>query len=377
MTTQTYPVNNIGRELIPFRIRNQSGHRGQLYIHLVGTTKPKSSENNCYYLIDLQGNVALCKPTGGRETSYSMKISDDVTLQLPRLSGMRIYFSFDNPLHVVVGDNGIPSSPAGWAKGSDYDTLFDWIELTWEQNSTDTTLGANATQVDMFGLPVSIELSGNEAEGKPVTVNGGFTRDSVRDKILADLKGVPGPWSKLIVTNPTTGFDLRALSPYHGMELDLFPRDELQDYIDKVWDHYKTNALTASAEGVTFVGHVDKNDVLVFTAPGDEIRFAKPSSFIVYTSGPMPAVPSGKAGVIQTCLQAAFLRSTLLTSPKLPECDSSLYYKSAPINHYAKIIHSYATDNGAYAFGFDDVCSKSSFIIVHNPVSAGVTLRGF
>lgn len=379
MATPAYPVNNIGREILPFRIVNQSSHAGQLYVYLSGTTNPASPEHNWFSLVDFRGNIAPCLPTGGTDTSYSLPIiGSETTLMLPRLSAMRMYFSFDMPLHVVVGGNGIPSSPAGWIPNSDYLTMFDWIELTWEKNADDTTLGGNTTQVDMFGMPFSLHMSGYDPAGEAITVAGGFGKDGVRGQILADLKAAPAPWNQLVVSDPA-GADLRALSPYHGMEMGLFPKDQLQEYIDKVWAHYRTNTLTATAEGMTFQGRVNASDVLVFTptTPGPSISFPKPDSFTVYTSGPLPTVAGAKPGVLMASLQAAFMRSTLLTSTRLPECDTSLYYKTAPVNRYAQIMHRHGRGGGAYAFGFDDVCGGSSFLIVHNPVSAGVTLLGF
>jgi hypothetical protein len=220
--------------------------------------------------------------------------------------------------------------------------------------------------------------NGSDALGNPLTEQGGFSAGGLRVKILATIKGAPGPWNNLALADPATGFELRAISPYHGMETNLFPRNQLQSYIDLVWETYTTQTLMASAENVTFAGKV-VDGVFVFTpvTGGPKITFPKPDSFTVYTSGPVPDQAGGKPGVIQAAFQAAFMRSTLLVSNLLPDCDANVYYQSPPVNYYARIFHQFATNSGAYAFGFDDVCSKSSFIIVHNPVSAGITLLGF
>ena len=376
-TDYDYPKNNIGRELIPLKITNQT-NRENLYFYLVGTTEPLDQANHCYYLSNFNGDVTLCTKSDG-ETSYSMPLTETETVvQLPRLSAVRIYFSFDSKLNVVVGDNGIPSSPAGWAKDSNFHTLFDWIEATWEVNATDMTLGGNTTQVDMFGLPMAFSLTGFNADKQPVTVTGGFNHGGLRNKIFDALKQTPAPWNKLVISDAAKGEDYRAISPYHGMELDeLFPRNQLDDYIKRVWEKYTTETLTASAEGVTFTGQVSGDDLVFKSDTGETITFPKPNSFMVYTSGPLPTEPGAKAGVIQAALQASFLRSTLLVSSNLPDCNSADYYRDEPVNQYAKTFHQFGTDGGAYAFGFDDVCSKSSFIIVHNPRSAEITLLEF
>jgi hypothetical protein len=372
-----YPKNNIGREILPLKITNQTG-QGNLYFYLVGTTDPDHPDHQWYYLSDFQGNVTLCTPTSGA-VSYCMKLGDQQTIQLPRLSAVRGYFSFDSPLQVIVGANGIPSSPAGWVKDMNFGTIFDWVELTWEVNKTDMTLGGNTTQVDMFGLPFELELVGYDADGKPLTVQGGFSKAGVRKGILDAIQASPAPWNGLVIPGTAGGPTLRAIAPYHGMEdLKVFPRNQLDAYITQVWQKYETETLTASVEGKTYLGKVSGgNFVFTPSGGGTAITFPEPDSFMVYTSGPLPTATSTEAGVIMAALQAGFLRSTLTRSTQLPACDSSQYYLDEPVNLYAKIMHQFGTDGGAYAFGFDDVCSKSSFVIVHNPVSGGVTLLGW
>ncbi|KAF0250572.1 MAG: sugar hydrolase [bacterium] len=379
MTTvnHDYPKNNIGREIIPMKIINQT-KRENLYFYVVGTTDPKNPANHCYFLSDFNGNVTLCTLVKG-ETSYSLCLTEaETTIQLPRLSGMRIYFSFDKKLNVLVQENGIPSAPAGWVQGSNFQTLFDWAEFTWEVNATDMTLGGNVTQVDMFGLPFAFSLTGFDPNGQPVTLVGGFSSGGLRHKIFNALKQAPAPWNNLVVSNAATGEDYRAISPYHGMEFDqLFPYDQLDNYINQVWEKYTTETLTATAENAIFTGQVSEGN-LVFTSSTDRtITFPKPNSFMVYTSGPMPTVDSKKAGVIQAALQAAFMRSTLLLSSSLPDCNVADFYQGEPVNLYAKTLHEFSMDGKAYGFGFDDVCSESSTVIVHNPLSAQITLLEF
>lgn len=378
VTKFDYPRNNIERELIPLKIINQT-KRANLFVYLVGTTMPLHPEHHWYYLSDFQGNVSPCIAVNG-ETSYSLPLTEvETTIQMPRLSAVRIYFSFDNKLNVSVGSNGIPSAPAGWVPDSNFNTLFDWLETTWEVNATDMTLGGNTTQVDMFGLPFALSLTGFDANGQPVTVNGGFGEGGLRNKIFQQLKASPAPWNKLVISDAQSGLDHRVMSPYHGMEFkQLFPNDQLDDYITEVWAKYSTETLTAQAEGVAFIGRVNRDGNLVFNdGQGASISFPKPSSFTVYTSGPLPTAAGAKAGVIQAALQAAFMRSTLLRSAHLPDCTAANYYRDEPVNHYAKTFHQYAAEGGAYAFGFDDVCSRSSFVIVHNPRSAQITLLEF
>jgi len=379
-TNHEYPKNNIGRELIPLKIVNQT-KRENLFFYLVGTTEPKNQANHCYYLSNINGDVTFCTPTNGEETSYSLPLTGaETVIQLPRLSAVRIYFSFDKKLNLVVGENGIPMSPAGWLQDSNFQTLFDWVEATWEVNETDMTLGGNTTQVDMLGLPFGLSLTGFDADKQPQTLTTGFVRGGARNQIMKALKQASAPWNKLVISDEATGADYRVLSPYHGMELDLFPRNQLDDYIDQVWEKYTTEKLTVSAEDVPFSGQVKEGNLVFTDGAGNTITFPKPTSFMVYTSGPVftpdTKVP-GKAGVIQTTLQAGFLRSTMLLSSTLPDCTVTDFYREKPVNQYAKTIHQFAPDGGAYAFGFDDVCARKSQITVHNPRSAEITLFEF
>jgi hypothetical protein len=387
-TLPIYPKNNIGREIIPFQILNQTG-RNDVFFYVVGTTEPKTPNFNWFHLSDFHGNVTRC--VVGNQQTYSMPLlQGDQTIQLPRLSAIRVYFSFGKKLFLDVGAvNGVPTSPAGWLPDTNFHTLFDWMELTWEKNLNDDgtfhdfTLGGNTTQVDMFGLPMSLGLSGFDAVGNRIRVSGGFRVSGVRNQILDTIADAPEPWQDLIISDPATKFALRAVSPYHGMELNVFPRSQLDSYINAVWEHYETNPLLApGVVGVDYVGTVAEsgpnNGKLVFKSNGQpDIVFNKPTSFVVYTSGPVPQVREAKSNRIGALLQAAFLRSTLLTHNTLPFCDSNSFYQAAPVNLYAKTFHHFANHAGAYAFGFDDICDKSSFIIVHNPLSLGITLVAF
>lgn len=380
MSQPSYPKNNIGRELIPVTITNQTG-RQKLYIDVRGTTDADNPEHKWYHLSNVDGTVELCTPSS--KTSYSIEINSDTqTIQLPRLASLRLYFSFDNPLYFVVGENGIPNSPNGTNDGWDYHTLYDFIEMTWvidpeiktiEQNS----LGGNTSQVDFFGFPMCLSLTGDDGSGKPVTMQSGFSTGGLRDKIFKDLLSMPDPWNKLVVSD--SDFNYRALCPYHGMEADVFPRTQLDKYIDEVWKHYAVDTLTCSVEGVIYQGIVN-NDILTFKpvqGDADPVKFKKPSTWDVYLNGPNPDIPTKPANAIMAMLQAGFLRSTLMVSSSLPDCDTTKFYQNEPINLYAKTIHKYGTDGKAYAFGFDDVCSQSSVSILYNPTSARITLLEF
>ena len=66
------------------------------------------------------------------------------------------------------------------------------------------------------------------------------------------IKDPSEPWSNLILPDlnrPFLGIPLRIFSPYHGMELNLFPKNQLETYIDKVWTYYTKKNLRVSVSG--------------------------------------------------------------------------------------------------------------------------------
>jgi Beta-1,3-glucanase len=305
--------------------------------------------------------------------------SSEASIKLPRLSAGRLYFSA-TPFFVGVGSNGVPIPGPGWVRDSgNYRTLFDWIELTWEP---DMVLGVNTTQVDMFAIPFLIQLKGNDDTNKAVTRYGGFFTEQpqkfmIRQKIMTDIHDSKTVFSKLVIGD--SGLPDRVISPYNGMHIGSFPENQLEDYIDQVWNEYTKNSLNArNVNGTDFMGRVNNktNDLVFHAKDGETISFKKPSSFEVYTSGPLANEKGQHADRLRACLQASFLRSTLLKSADLPEYNPNLYYNNPPVNMYAKVLHSAAASGGAYAFGFDDVCDKSSFVSVHNPTELSIYLLG-
>jgi hypothetical protein len=216
--------NNLGQEIIPLTIINQTS-QSNLYLCLMGTTNPNTPEHNWYYLSDFNGNVTQCSPTDS--TNYCLQIQANQSMQLPQLSGIRLYFSFGKPLAITVGSNGIPNSPVGWVKDANFETLFDWIEVTWSVNSpTDMMMSLNTDQIDMFGFPITFSLQGFDPSGNALTQQGGFSAGVSRQKTISAFKTAPSPWNNLVITEG--GMDLRVISPEHGMEdqMGLFPKNQ-------------------------------------------------------------------------------------------------------------------------------------------------------
>ena len=301
-----YATNNIGLPVIPLRLTNLAGAGRALYVSIIGTTQPANPAGNWFFVSDAHGNVTRCTPSSA---AVSLSIQGPTgngaaALHFPYLSAVRIYVSLDRPLLVTVDASGSPSAPAGWVPTDpNFSTLFDWAELTWDGPVGNTTLGGNTTQVDMFGLPLKLELDGFDAHGNALSLAAGFGAASAYANILRALAFAPAPWSSLVLKN-AGGTAIRAISPYHGIELGMFPSQFLDGYIAKVFNRYRTATLSTTAQGIAYGGQVSEGN-FVFTPAGGgtAVTFAQPSTYETFTSGPLPTVASAAGGVIGAALR--------------------------------------------------------------------------
>lgn len=406
--------NNRGLETIPFPIVNQSGLDANLYVWIQGII-PDKTPTEYVYVNDLKGNVADV-PKNSAKTTLSMLLpGKDATIALPRLVSLRIYLSFGEQLFTNTLADGNPTSPSAWSpddplQGGNYPKLWDYFELTWPRdNPTTTSLGANLTQLDFFGLALQLDNYGYKPDLKtPEHLTSGF-EGNARSAILKAIKGLPEPWSKLVLPdlNPAfPGIPLRIFCPYHGMELHLFPENQLEAYIDRVWSYYASNKLLVRVSGGDYTGlvHGDgpNKGLFVFEPPTGSglkpvmIRNPNTNRRVGFVSGSKdtyecqiqldvvgPEPLSADASDIARDLAAGFLRSTLgqgvvngVNLDVLPLCDQTgQYYKHEPINMYAAILHEHAILRKAYAFGYDDLCEQSSVGITKNPTKLVLTVH--
>jgi Beta-1,3-glucanase len=418
-STMSSNQNNRGLETIPFQIVDQSGLNSPLYIWIQGII-PDKEPTEYVYVNDLEGNLADI-PKSSAKTSLSILLpAKDKTIALPRLVSLRVYLSFSEELFTTTTADGIPDSPSGWLpdnpiQGGNYKILFDFFELTWTRDDlTTTSFGANLSQLDFFGLPLQLDNYGYKPDLKTEEhLKTGF-EGNARSKIFKAfkdlrIKDLSEPWSNLVLPdlNPAfPGIPLRIFSPYHGMELNLFPTNQLETYIDRVWTYYTKKNLRVTVNGREYTGFVHSDgpnkDLFVFEPPtGSGLPPAKimnpnKNSRVDFISGSKDAyecqiqvdvVPpeplSRDASEIARDFGAGFMRSTLgvgvvngVDLDTLPACDQvGQFYKHEPINMYAAILHENAILQNAYAFGYDDVCEQSSVGITKNPTKLVLTVH--
>jgi hypothetical protein len=339
----------------------------------------------------------------------------ETAVVLPRLIALRVYLSFGGELFTTVTADGIPVSPSGWSpgdpvQGGNYTKLWDFFEVTWTRdNATTTSLGANLTQLDFFGLSLQLDNYGYKPDlTTPEHLQSGFGADA-RSTIVDRFKALGEPWSSLVLSdlNPDfPGVPLRVFCPYHGMELGLFPTDQLAEYIDRVWAYYETKSLRVTVSGGEYTGRVQidgPDEGLFVFAPPDgsslesvKIRNPNTNTRTGFISGSKdvyecqvqldlvaPESPSSDATDIARDLGAGFLRSTLAVEvvgdvdlDVLPACDLfEQFHQHEPIDSYAAVMHENAIEQKAYAFGYDDVCDRSSVGITKNPTELVLTVH--
>ncbi len=343
------------------------------------------------------------------------------TFPMPLAIAARMYISLGTKFKTQMNPDLSWVAANGWGNASDpnYNTLWDNFEFDYaiSPDSHQPGMGINATQVDMFSLPLAFTLTGPTTgtqtagfkAGARTAIMNGLSADSTFRTLLA-----PGPATGTTVT------PLRAISINQGVtntndnipNVPHFSNATFYDaYIASVWNFYKTHTLTAytSAFG-TYSGNVNAANQLVFTQPNKpDIAFPLPSTNdAVIGNGnlktpcnqwpPPPPLNVAPNPLFLACteigsmLSAGFNRTNLLVDQMMtrdygghPCPNPSEYYQNSPTNLYSQLMHanSYAQLpsaplGAAYGFGFDDNCNQSSVLIDNkNPNSMTITVQSF
>lgn len=363
---------------IPVTITNQTGYKGPIYVTAYGSDN--DAQPNTWYSIAQDGSTTKFPSSVKQPKNFGFSFSGAGTsFKIPMMQAARIYFSFCSPLNLTVA-KGTPATPDATTPGNrDFNIPFDFVEYTWVPVQTpknNTQMWVDTTQVDAFGFPIRMTLSG-KPYGKATQLIGGFDSASAGPNIVAALKSAGSPWSNLMVRNGK--WPIRVVSPVHAMAQSSrapyhFPSNYWDSYISTVFNTYSRTSFTIDTGSTTYTGTVKNSQMVLTPDNGDPATiFAKPTSQQVWANG-APAVSGGNVAMLQTYIQAAFLRSTFATTRNLSDCSGMSPYAAAPINQYSKVIHEFAYNQGAYTFGYDDVCAMSSTISLLQPTALNLTL---
>jgi hypothetical protein len=340
-------------------------------------------QNGLFCHVKADGSVAQCQLNDADSTGfvdYSIPLATKIELQ--QMVGARVYFSIGDKMKIGIhADSGQPGGiglvqPAPWTPADpNVNVLFDWIEFAFDANG----FNCNTTMVDMFSIPVSLHLSGDNNQTAGALVDG--ARPAIFTAFQADSS--LSSFSNLVMS------DLRIVAPRHGIQNTLdkvstgptFAADYLDGYIADCWTHYKSNTLTVDtgANGV-FTGSVDETGQMNFTRQGssDVVKsITMPQTIDVFSCDGNLHAENNTPGAITARVGAALNRTTLLDNSRQPDSDSSTFYKKPQTNLYSMVMHANSRDGRAYGFAFDDVGGFQPTVADPHPTALEVTLEGF
>lgn len=343
---------------VPLTVRNDTRRfrDDEVWVHVVGTDLVTGGQ----VWVDRDGQA---RPIALGDTGYGTRLSELPVVPLPRMSG-RVYVSVGGPIpfRVVGTPDGVGlQHPAGWVSTDpSFGLLHDFVELT----NGDTGLWCNTTMVDMFGLPLQLEVVGSGTQSTGAVVEGG------RARVLGALAALPA-WSGLVVD------DLRVIAPGHGIDAGRFAPDHLDAYVAACWDRYRSEDLVVTTDAGTAVGRVEGDGAMAFRRDGVGgaiARIARPTTRdVLFCNGALAAPNDGVTGPIAAVLGAALNRSTLLGHPRQPTTDPATFHPAGvATNDYVRVLHEVTADGRAYGFPFDDVAERAP--LVHDPAPTGLTL---
>ncbi|MFI5524558.1 beta-1,3-glucanase family protein [Streptomyces platensis] len=349
---------------MPLRVVNHSGAyaNSSVWIYVVGndgTQQVHVTPDGELKPVALADNG----PDGFTDYAIPLAASGTTTLQLPRMSG-RIYTALGGKLKFKAVEDGNGKAalayPAGWVAGDpNYDVLHDCAEFTYNSGG----MYCNTTMVDMFSVPLAIQLTGARDQTT------GTLKDGARAKVFADVRAADG-FDRLVIG------DRRVIAPGHGLDSGLFAADYLAPALDEAWSAYAAKDLSVTTNTGTFTGRV-RDGKLTFTGPGT-VSFDKPSTRdVLFCDGTLAAPNDGTRGPLAAVLGAALNRSTLTAHAAQPTTDPATFYRERLTNHYARAMHAATRDGRAYGFAFDDVAGFASYIEDPAPTEITLTLTPF
>ncbi|QZT55894.1 beta-1,3-glucanase family protein [Mycolicibacterium austroafricanum] len=295
------------------------------------------------------------------DMTFTLAEADDLRIP-PELLGGRIYVSLQQPLYIAISadDSGWASPDGANPADPNYETVFDWYEMSYDNGSV--PFGGNTTQVDQFGFPFSFTVS-QDATGFSATRGIALSR---REVFSAFEDTVPEAYQALIIRDED-GNPIRILAPRSHQPGSL--ATWFDEPVDDFWHTYRTTEFVYHGTGYTVTGRVGDDDRFAYavTAAGGASTahsMTKPSTADVFRADG-PFVGTGLQGAFLAELDAAFNRG-VATSPDDWNDVSAYYPAGGRWNDWARFFHAHSLNGFAYGFPYDDVNSQSSVVILNN-----------
>ena len=350
----------------------------QMTIQFNNNTRGKFADNQIYILalgfdpsgkrvaLNAVGDLVPVYP-GQTAAQYSLRLSDLPNgMQVPTtMVSVRLYVCYGSSLDFAfnvdaLGRTGVPYPNVENPSDANIDKDFDFVEFNVDGNMA----YCNTTQVDMFSIPITMEMFSSKNGIDKFEGEVGITES--RSQIFGAWNATAtGDFQKLITPH-------RILAPVHGpFSINGGSNQHYWDsYIDAVWNQYKAGkgALTIEYQGALYSGTVDPNtQVMTFTRPGDATLYpvSKPTSWEVWGGSGAFATGNNTQLQMEAKMCAAFHRHVLETSSDLTTPTS--YYQKPGGDLYSGFWHQHSIAGKAYGFCYDDVNDQSTTLIVGSP----------
>ena len=213
----------------------------------------------------------------------------------------------------------------------DRTSYWDFIEYA----SDTKTWHGNTTQVDAFGIPLTIEM-GNKRVG--------ITKS--RSKLFEDFaKNAPEPFKACVKG------DFWIVSPASaGMGKNGPNANYFDKYVEDVWAMYAAEKKTPSGK---WIGKVT-DGALTFTpvAGGKSVICKKKPTTQEILMG---------TGVLATNPQFCAAANRHVLEDPADWNTPTKFYQAEPCNWYSKFLHENSIDNKAYGFCYDDASEQAAF----------------
>ena len=331
-----------------------------------GTKVPASAADN-----DASNHLTH---NGTNYPNYAFTLAQSKLLLLPQLYSGRIYISYGAPMYMTTIGSGTGAGYAGPNAQNTSDpnngTHYDWYEFTYNGSG----LFINTTQVNQFGLPLTLDVYGNNRTFHQQT---GIT-ETISQIDQAWAAELPG----LFTATPIS--DYRILSPAEtNFGAGQANGNYFDAYVSQIWTYYATTSLTVTLGARTFSGTTSGGVFTFHEVNTGNGAFQGGTDYVIgYPSTQQVLVCNGVFATgdanntdrnavelaIEAQLCAAINRhvATNVSQWNTP----SAYYQAAPANFYAAFWHRHSVNNLSYGFSYDDVNGQSSTITTGDPEHA-------
>jgi beta-galactosidase len=323
---------------------------------------------------------ALAGPDGHSYPNYAFTLAQSHLLKLPPLNGGRIYVSLGAPMYIAI----VAGNPLGYAgpnplntSDPNSNTHYDWYEFDW--GGTTDALFINTTQVDDFGLPLTLDVWGTNETFHQQT---GITESIAaldREYAAQTPATFQAPQGGIAAVSP-----LRIWAPAHmSFSSGGANANYLDSYVNAIWAQYASTPLTVfldnnsheysgTTSGTSFnFTEVDLHNG-AYAGP-QTYSVNKPSTqdlllcsgSMAFAASTLTSQESGVTLALEAQFCAAFNRHVMDNVAGWTVVPD--YYQTAPANYYAAFWHAHSIGGLSYGFAYDDVNNQSSSIVGAHP----------